>query len=213
MTTTRLLLVRHGETVWNADAVYRGRSEVPLSETGRWQSELAGQGLAGDGVTALLSSPLVRARETAQAIAEATGVAVEIDHDLTDLDCGEWEGLTDAQVQQRYPDVRRTWLATPHLVRLPGGETLDEVAGRVLPVLDRALSAPGPGTVALVSHRVVLKVAICALLGLDNSHFWDIRVDLTGVTEFECSARRRVLVRHNDTSHLHACRQSSGRDL
>lgn len=197
---TRLLLVRHGETVWNADAVYRGRSEIPLSETGKRQAQLTGRSLAAEGLTSLLSSPLVRARETAEAIAEATGVAVRIDHDLIDLDCGEWEGLTDAQVKERYPDLRRAWLATPHLVRLPGGETLDEVAARVGAVVDRVLSAPG--TVALVSHRVVHKVAICALLGLDNSHFWDVQLDVAGITEFACSSTRRVLVRHNDRSHL-----------
>jgi len=208
---TRLLLVRHGETVWNADAVYRGRSEIPLSETGKRQAHLTGRSLAGEGVTALMSSPLVRARETAEAIAEATGVAVEIDNDLTDLDCGEWEGLTDAQVKERYPDVRRTWLATPQLVRLPGGEALDEVTGRVLPVLERVLSAPG--TVVFVSHRVVHKVAICALLGLDNSHFWDVRLDVAGITEFECSSTRRVLVRHNDTSHLRDGRWQAAADF
>ncbi len=208
---TRLLLVRHGETVWNADAVYRGRSEIPLGETGKRQAHLTGRSLAGEGVTALMSSPLVRARETAEAIAEATGVAVEIDNDLTDLDCGEWEGLTDAQVKERYPDVRRTWLATPQLVRLPGGEALDEVTGRVLPVLERVLSAPG--TVVLVSHRVAHKVAICALLGLDNSHFWDVRLDVAGITEFECSSTRRVLVRHNDTSHLRDGRWQAAADF
>lgn len=208
---TRLLLVRHGETVWNADAVYRGRSEIPLGETGKRQAHLTGRSLAGEGVTALMSSPLVRARETAEAIAEATGVAVEIDNDLTDLDCGEWEGLTDAQVKERYPDVRRTWLATPHLVRLPGGETLDEVSARVVPVLERVLSAPG--TVVLVSHRVAHKVAICALLGLDNSHFWDVRLDVAGITEFECSSTRRVLVRHNDTSHLRDGRWQAAADF
>jgi len=208
---TRLLLVRHGETVWNADAVYRGRSEIPLGETGKRQAHLTGRSLAGEGVTALMSSPLVRARETAEAIAGVTGVAVEIDNDLTDLDCGEWEGLTDAQVKERYPDVRRVWLATPHLVRLPGGETLDEVSARVVPVLERVLSAPG--TVVLVSHRVVHKVAICALLGLDNSHFWDVRLDVAGITEFECSSTRRVLVRHNDTSHLRDGRWQAAADF
>jgi broad specificity phosphatase PhoE len=129
-------------------------------------------------------------------------VAALVDPDLTDLDCGEWEGLSDVQVKERYPEVRRTWLDTPHLVRLPGGETLDEVSIRVGGVLERVLATPG--MVVLVSHRVVHKVAICALLGLDNSHFWDIRLDVAGVSEFECSARRRVLVRHNDTSHLSA---------
>jgi len=202
MTMTRLLLVRHGETVWNADAVYRGRSEVPLSETGRSQAQLLGRRLAEEGVTALHTSPLTRARETAEAIERHVGVAARVDPDLTDLDCGEWEGLSDLQVKERYPEVRRIWLDTPHLVRLPGGETLDEVSVRVGGVLERVLATPG--VVVLVSHRVVHKVAICVLLGLDNSHFWDIRLDVAGVSEFEVSARRRVLVRHNDTSHLSA---------
>jgi broad specificity phosphatase PhoE len=200
--TTRLLLARHGETVWNADAVYRGRSEVPLSETGRLQAQLLGRKLAEEGVTALHTSPLMRARETAEAIERHVGVAALVDPDLTDLDCGEWEGLSDREVKERYPDLRRTWLSTPQVVRLPGGESLDEVSARVGRVLAEVLSTPG--VVVLVSHRVVHKVAICTLLGLDNSHFWDIRLDVAGVSEFECTARRRMLVRHNDTSHLAA---------
>ena len=96
-------------------------------------------------------------------------------------------------------------------MRLPGGEALDEVTGRVLPVLERVLSAPG--TVVFVSHRVVHKVAICALLGLDNSHFWDVRLDVAGITEFECSSTRRVLVRHNDTSHLRDGRWQAAADF
>jgi broad specificity phosphatase PhoE len=200
MRTTRLLLVRHGETVWNADAVYRGRSEVPLSEMGRRQALLLGRRLAEEGVTALCTSPLTRARETAKAISHATRLTARVEQDLTDLDCGEWEGLSDRDVKERYPDIRRTWLATPHQVRVPGGESLDEVSVRVGRVLERVLA--GPGVVVLVSHRVVHKVAICALLGLDNSHFWDVRLDVAGVTEFECSPSRRVLVGHNDTCHL-----------
>ena len=200
MTMTRLLLVRHGETVWNADAVYRGRSEVPLSDTGRLQAQSLGRRLAEDGVTALFTSPLMRARETAEAIERNVGAAARVEADLTDLDCGEWEGLSDLEVKERYPDLRRKWLSTPHLVRLPGGESLEDVSARVDRVLARVLSAPG--VVVLVSHRVVHKVVICTLLGLDNSHFWDIRLDVAGVSEFECWARHRVLVRHNDTSHL-----------
>ena len=199
---TRLLLVRHGETVWNADEVYRGRSEIPLSETGRRQADLVGRCLAHQGVTTLYSSPLMRARETAGAVERHTGVPAGVELDLTDLDCGEWEGLSDREVKERHPDVRKVWLSTPHLVRLPGGESLEDVLARVSRVLDVVLGAPG--TVVLVSHRVVHKVAICMLLGLDNSHFWDIRLDVAGITEFECTSQRRVLVRHNDVCHLAA---------
>ena len=197
-----LLLIRHGETVWNADTVYRGRADIPLSEKGREQAEMLGRRLVREQVTALCASPLVRARETADAIGRHVGLSSHIEPDLTDIDCGEWEGLSDSEVKLRYPDVRRQWLDTPHLVRLPGGEALSDVSARVARVL--AAVSNEPGVVVLVSHRVVHKVAICALLGLDNSHFWDIRVDLAGVSEFECSPEHRVLVRHNDTSHLSA---------
>ncbi len=196
----RLFLVRHGETSWNADAIYRGRSNVPLSATGRVQAACLGRRLSSEGLTAIYTSPLGRATETADAIARHVGVQSVVEPDLTDLHCGEWEGLTDEEVKVRYPELRRTWLATPHLVRLPGGEALDDVLARVSRVLDRICG--GEGVVALVSHRVVHKVAICALLGLDTSHFWDIRMDLAGLTEFECSPRRRIMVRHNDTAHL-----------
>lgn len=209
--TTRLLLVRHGETVWNVDEVYRGRADIPLSESGKRQAELLGRRLKDEGVTALRTSPLIRAAETAAAIGRWTGVAVEVEPDLNDLDCGEWEGLSDREVKERYPDLRRQWLSEPHLVRLPGGESLDDVLLRVRRVLGAALAQPG--VVVLVSHRVVHKVAICALLGLDNSHFWDVRLDVAGITEFECSPRRRVLVRHNDVSHLTAGMSGELRDF
>lgn len=197
---TRLLLVRHGETEWNSDVIYRGRAEVVLSETGRLQAERLGARLAAERVTALYSSPLIRAKETAEAVARHTGCAVQVLEDLNDLDCGEWQGLSDPEVKARYPEERRLWLSAPHLVTLPGGESLADVSARVCRVLEVALRHDG--VVVLVSHRVVHKVAICSLLGLDNSHFWDIRLDLAGITEFECTARRRVLVRHNETSHL-----------
>ncbi len=197
----RLLLVRHGETVMSADNVYRGRSDVPLSPLGWRQVERLGRRLSNEDLTAIYSSPLVRARDTADAIGRLSGLDPVIDEELNDLDCGEWEGLSDDEVRAQYPEVRHAWLSSPHLVRLPGGESLDDVSARVGRVLERACN--GKGTIVLVSHRVIIKSAVCLLLGLDNSHFWDIAVDVAGLTEFRCSGRRRVLVRHNDTGHLH----------
>ena len=197
---TRLILVRHGETRWNSDTVYRGRSEVPLSDRGKRQADCLSSRLAGEGVKLVYSSPLSRALETAHAIGRLAELPVSVLPGLTDLDCGEWEGLSDEEVKKSYPELRRMWLSSPHLVRLPGGESLDDVAQRVSLVLETALEVDG--TVVLVSHRVWHKVAICSLLGLNNSGFWQVRLDLAGMTEFDCFAGRHVLVRHNDTSHL-----------
>ncbi|MBN1856306.1 MAG: histidine phosphatase family protein [Dehalococcoidia bacterium] len=197
---TRLILVRHGETLWNSELVYRGRSEIDLSARGRLQAECLGVRLAQEDVTAIYTSSLSRARQTADAIGRATGTAVVDEPKLMDLDCGEWEGLSVEEVKRRYPELSRLWQASPHLVRLPGGESLDDVAQRVAPLLDDVLKREG--VVVLVSHRVVHKVAICALLGLGNSATWQIQMDTAGVTVFDCAAGRNVLMLHNDTSHL-----------
>jgi broad specificity phosphatase PhoE len=197
---TRLVLARHGETEWNSDTVYRGRADIGLSAAGRLQAELLAARFAGRELAFLGSSPLLRAHDTAVAIAASTGTELQVVDELTDLDCGAWQGLSDSQVKERYPELRRRWRTAPHTVTLPGGESLGDVEARVAALLDRVLQMDG--TILLVSHRVVLKVTICRLLGLGNSHFWDIRVDLAGITEFECSPARTVLVRHNDVSHL-----------
>jgi len=197
---TRLLLIRHGETAWNSDAVYRGRANVPLSRRGRAQAEALGKRLSPEGVSRILTSPLDRARETAEAIGHACNLAAELCEDLTDIDCGEWQGLSDAELKERYPDLRRVWFHAPHTVTLPDGESLDNVRERACRVL-REVETEG-GTVALVSHRVVNKVLICLLLGLELARFWDIRIDLAAITVFDCVEGRRVLVAHNDTAHL-----------
>lgn len=197
---TRLVLVRHGETEWNSDAVYRGRANVELSAAGKHQAEALAHRFAGRDIAFLGAGPLTRARDTARVIAESNGIELHIVGELNDLDCGEWQGLSDVQVKERYPELRWQWHTAPQTVTLPGGESLSDVESRVVDLLRRIRDIEG--TVLLVSHRVVLKVMVCKLLGLDNSHFWDIRVDLAGTTEFDCSASRTVLVRHNDVSHL-----------
>ncbi len=163
--TTRLLLVRHGETVWNVDEVYRGRADVPLSDMGKRQAELLGRRLQHEGVTALRASPLVRAAETAAAIGRRTGVAVEVDSDLNDLDCGEWEGLSDRESRRKYPDLRQRWLSEPHLVRLPGGSRSRCLGARSARA--RAALRIRRGRARLAPRRPQSRHL--TLLGLDNS--------------------------------------------
>ncbi|HXZ94447.1 MAG TPA: histidine phosphatase family protein, partial [Dehalococcoidia bacterium] len=99
------------------------------------------------------------------------------------------------------------WHNNPHKVRMPGGESLEDVKGRAIEVVNEVLSRY-KGNVVLVSHRVVNKVLICSLLGLDNSHFWNIHQDVCGITIFDYVDGRFVLTRHNDTSHLRELQKS-----
>jgi len=200
---TEIILARHGETEWNVEEVFRGRIDIELNETGVRQAELLAQYLGGLNIDAVYSSPLRRALNTAEVIAHYHKLEVKIAPGLIDFDFGKWQGLHLQEVKRRYKKLYAQWLENPHLVQMPDGESLDEVRERALTVVDEVV-AKHKGTIVLVSHRVVNKVLICALLGLDNSHFWNIRQDTCGTTTFACENRRFILTKHNDTSYLTA---------
>ena len=197
----KLILARHGETVWNVEKIYRGRTDVNLDEVGTKQAELLGKYLGNWELEAIYSSPLKRALDTANIIARCQKVGVHVAEGLIDFDYGEWQSLSEQEVKRLYPTLHNEWLNNPHKVKMPGGESLEDVRRRAIKVVDDVLSKY-QGSVVLVSHRVVNKVLICSLLGLDNSHFWNIKQDVCGITIFNYADGRFVLTRHNDTSHL-----------
>jgi broad specificity phosphatase PhoE len=196
-----IVLARHGETAWNVEEVFRGRLDIELNETGRRQAELLAERLGELKIGAVYSSPLKRALKTAEAIARRHSLEVKVSPGLIDGDFGQWQGLSLKEVREKYAELYEQWAASPHLVKIPGGESLDKVRERALKVVDEAM-AEHKERVVLVSHRVVNKLLICALLGLDNSHFWNIRQDVGATTTFVHQDGRFVLVRHNDTSYL-----------
>jgi broad specificity phosphatase PhoE len=197
----KLILARHGETVWNVEKIYRGRTDVNLDEVGIKQAELLGKYLSNWKLEAIYSSPLKRALDTANIIARYHKVDVHIAEGLIDFDYGEWQSLSEKEAKTLYPTLHNEWHNNPHKVKMPGGESLEDVKGRVIDVVHDVLSKY-QGSVILVSHRVLNKVLICSLLGLDNSHFWNIHQDICGITIFNYVDGRFVLTRHNDTSYL-----------
>ncbi|MFH0914690.1 MAG: histidine phosphatase family protein [Chloroflexota bacterium] len=198
---TEIILVRHGETEWNVAEIFRGRLDIALNETGLRQAELLARELSGWKLAAVYSSPLKRALQTAEPIARYHELVVKTSPGLTDLNFGEWQGRAREEVKNKYPQIYTEWIESPHKVRVPGGESLDEVRERATRLVEEVV-AQHQGTVVLVSHRVITKVLICALLGLDNSRFWNIRHDNCGVTIFDYRKGRFILNRHNDTSFL-----------
>jgi broad specificity phosphatase PhoE len=203
----KLILARHGETMWNVGKVFRGRADVSLDEVGTRQAELLGKYLNNWRLEAIYSSPVKRALDTANIIAGYQNITVRIAEGLTDFDFGEWQSLPEQEVRRLYPALLNEWHNNPHKVRMPGGESLEDVRKRAIEVVNGVLSKY-QGNVALVSHRVVIKVLICHMLGLDNSHFWNISQDVCGITIFDYADGRFVLTRHNDTSHLRELQKS-----
>ena len=166
MSKRRVVLWRHGQTAWNLESRFQGQQDIPLDVKGVAQSEQAAARLAALRPTAILSSPLQRATRTAAALAEATGLTVSVDPDLTERGGGEWEGLTNREIRARYPEEYSRW-------QPPGGETSADVAKRVGTALDRAISGmPDDGPLVVVSHGAALRLGIAGLLALPEE-LWD----------------------------------------
>ena len=198
---TQIMLVRHGETEWNVKEVFRGRIDIELNETGLQQAQLLAEYLSGTKIDAIYSSPLKRALTTAEIVANYHKLNVEVAPGLMDLDYGGWQGLPHQEVRSKYGRLYAQWINCPEQIKMPAGESLDEVRRRAMSVVDSVMAKYG-GIVVLVSHRVVNKVLICALLGLDNSYFWNIKQDTCGITTFNHENGLFILTKHNDTSYL-----------
>ncbi|MGQ9632156.1 MAG: histidine phosphatase family protein [bacterium] len=200
---TKVFLVRHGETDWNREEVFRGRIDVPLNERGLAQARALGEALRSQKIEAIYSSPLSRALKTAEIVAEFQGdVEVRAERGFIDIDYGEWQGLPHEDVKGKYPELYEAWQDAPQTVRFPGGESLDAVQDRALAALGGVIRTNEGRTVAVVAHRVVNKVLLCAILGLDSSHFWLIRQDTCAINCFESSERGYIVRLLNDTCHL-----------
>jgi broad specificity phosphatase PhoE len=199
------LLIRHGQTNWNEERVFRGRIDVKLNAKGCEQSEIIGDALSAVPLTAVYSSPLSRAMETAERIVQRQqqgGMQVQPHGELIDFDFGKWQGKRISEVKFTDPDIFELWESHPERVRIPGAETLQEVRERMMAGLDEILAHHPEGTVVLVSHGLTNKVLLCALLGLDNSHFWKIRQDNGAISIFKYTGEGSKLILMNETSHL-----------
>ncbi|MFC2021676.1 histidine phosphatase family protein [Chloroflexota bacterium] len=204
---TEIILARHGETEWNVQEIFRGRLDIELNQTGIKQAELLAEYLSDFKIEAIYSSPLKRALKTSAVIASHHKLDVRIAPGLIDFDYGKWQGLLHQEVKDKYKELYTEWINSPHQITIPEGESLNDVRKRAV-VVANELIARYEGTVVLVSHRVVNKVLICALLGLDNSHFWNIRQDTCGITTFTYENERFILTEHNNTSFLKPLQQA-----
>lgn len=185
---TRLLLLRHGETEFSAQRRYSGRADPELTALGHAQAAAVAAGIGtldgADQVSAVLSSPLRRARQTADPVAAALGLPVS-DHDaLVETDFGAWDGLTFAQARERDPDVHRRWLGD-ETVRPPGGESFADVAERVAALRDELVARHPSQTLLLVSHVTPIKLLLRLALDAGPSVLYRLHLDLASLSVAE----------------------------
>ena len=208
----RFILVRHGQTKWNAGSRggehFRGRIEVPLNAKGEAQAEAVARRLAPLDFAAIYASPLRRAQRTAWPLARLRGLPVVSFGGLLDVDYGEWSGLPHTEVAEVWPELYARWRSAPHTVQFPGGEGLADVRRRVADGLDEIAGRHRDGIVVLVGHQVVNKVLLCVVLGLENSAFWRIRQDTCCINRFDYERGARdgageyTLLTLNEVGHL-----------
>ncbi|MBF6134856.1 bifunctional RNase H/acid phosphatase [Nocardia otitidiscaviarum] len=200
---TRLLLLRHGQTELSVQRRYSGRGNPPLTALGREQAAGAAKMLAGKGnIGAIVSSPLDRARETAEAAGHALGVPVRVLDGLIETDFGVWEGMTFGEAREHDPELHTRWLGDPSLPA-PGGESFDQVRERIEAVR-RDLVALHPGeNVLVVSHVTPIKTLLQLALGVGPSLLYRLHLDLASLSIAEFYADGGSSVRLvNDTSYL-----------
>ncbi|MGY1751120.1 bifunctional RNase H/acid phosphatase [Modestobacter sp. SYSU DS0511] len=200
--TTVTHLLRHGRTEHTPERRYSGSSDLPLSQVGRADAEAAARHLAGRGIDVIVSSPLQRTRQTAEAAAAVLGVPVEVDTDLRELDFGAWEGLTADEARQKSPLAYRRWSGATD-VRPPGGESVADVSARVARARARILERHAGKTVLLVSHVTPIKLLLAAGLGVGDEIVHRVFLEAASLSTVTWSSDGRASVRLvNDTSHL-----------
>lgn len=200
---TRLLLLRHGQTEFSVQRRYSGRGDLPLTEAGREQAAAAARRLSTvEEVAAVVCSPLARARQTAEAVASATGAELVAHQGLVEIDFGDWEGLTFAEAAEKDPELHRRWLSDPS-VPTPGGESFEQVHRRVRRSRDDVIAKFGGRTIIVVSHVTPIKMLLRMALDAGPSLLFRLHLDLASMSIAEFYPDGNASVRLvNDTSHL-----------
>lgn len=205
----RLLFVRHGESTWNLEGRFQGQLDPPLSKLGLQQAEAVAQRLARARPAAIVSSPLIRGRRTAEIIANACEVPLETDDRLREISHGQWEGLLSAEVAQRWPAMLAQWRDRPERVHFPRGESLADVDIRLHSFLADSKGRPSP--LLVCTHDVIVRLAVLWAQGAPLQRFWDAATDNASITEITIEGDRRALVRRNDVAHLEGLRSDLAR--
>jgi probable phosphoglycerate mutase len=199
---TRFVVVRHGETTWGAQARFAGRKDVSLTPRGRRQAAAVAGRIRLMAPAVVLTSPLQRCRNTAQAIAAEVGAPVVVDERLIDGVLGDWTGLRAAEIEERWPQTFASWRSDPDAAP-PGGESFTEIRQRVRPLMTDALSTYRGHTVVLVTHAAPSKMILTTALNVDPAVAYRIRVDTASLSGFTVEADGAVMVwAINETGHL-----------
>lgn len=197
----RLTLVRHGETLWNQAKKIQGITDIELSQVGIEQANKLSLSLRRENFDRIITSPLKRAYDTAQAIGIHHALPITVEHDLRELDAGEFEGLSFQELRGRYTEFLEKWTNDRASVTMPQGESLQAVQDRVWPIIQRLTETSEHALV--VSHSFVIITILCKVQNLSLDHSKEMRVGVASKTCLEVENGTIEVVMFNNTDHLH----------
>jgi alpha-ribazole phosphatase/probable phosphoglycerate mutase len=199
----RVFLIRHGETVWNAEMKFQGHQDVPLSDKGLKQARSLAGRLREQEIAAVYASDLGRAVQTASELAVPRGLEINTVPALREINFGAWEGLTFKEVKHNYSGLLQEWWANPLATRIPGGECLSDLVVRVTGALKEIIAHNKNRQVAVVCHGGPVRALVASVLGMDLNENWRIRQDNAALNIIDfASWEKGILVLLNDRSHL-----------
>ncbi len=207
----RLLLVRHGQTVWHHGNRYAGSSDVELNETGVEEARALARRFEEEPPDLIVCSPLIRAVETARTVADACGMELLVDERLRETDFGEWEGKTLKEIRAADPVAAKRFEADPVEHGFPGGEPLPAAARRALEAL-RELDAEHPAEeVLVVAHNTLIRLVLCSLLGIPLKDYRRCFPNMVNVAVTEVRMREGGGSLHilNDSEHLRGLKNAT----
>jgi len=199
---TKVILVRHGQTLWNLEMKYQGHCDVALTQKGVQQAMLAADRLAGEDICAVYASDLSRAFKTAECIAEKHNLPVNAIPGLREINFGEWEGLTFDKITSQWTEEMSKLFTHPDEIVIPGGETFREVKERATQALAKLVAEHPDQTIVVVSHGGTIRTVLCAVLNIHLNHLWNIKQDNTAINMLEYYDERVVVALVNDVHHL-----------
>jgi broad specificity phosphatase PhoE len=200
----RIFLVRHGETEWNRLHRFQGRIDIPLNQEGKYQAQALALALKDEPLTAIYSSPLTRAKETAQMIRGFhTSTPLFEKEGLVEMDVGEFDGMDAEHWTLQYPEFYKAWRLNPTSLKMPGGESLQEVQIRAIDTLEQVTQLSPPGsTLLLCSHNFVNLTILCHALNIPLDRFRDLRQAPASLNVLYKQGEHLWTEVVNDVSHL-----------
>ncbi len=201
---SRFILVRHGETDFNAECRFLGSIDKPLSDKGLKQISYLQQHMQQTHFDRIYTSPFIRARQTAQAMQAGRNIEIIDDSGLREICCGEWEGLNGQQVEMRWPGMLKLWNEQPDKLKMPGGDTFHEVSERVSEAFWRLVKKERGRTIGIASHMICIELLLMKLSGAELAEIWNQKqLDNTSVSVIDIDDNDSIhIISWGDNSHL-----------